>query len=223
MEQINKIKTDWKEIILAYPDLEKLLQNLKKEEQIFEGNFDIYPPKDLIFECFNYFNACDTKVLILGQDPYHGKGQACGLCFAVNENTTVPRSLNNIRNELVLNLGIDLKSVNLQYWAEQKILLLNSALTVLSKCPGSFLKLWLPFTKYIIETLNQQENSIVFVAWGAFAHKQLSKIDQTKHHLLVSSHPSPLSAYKPYKQFPPFKGSKVFEKINSLLKDKIYW
>ena len=223
MDSIAQIKTNWKQIILDYPHLDSLLHNMKVEKKKFQGHLKIFPPNNLIFECFNHFNVEDTKVLILGQDPYHGEGQACGLCFAVPTEKKAPPSLNNIRNELVLDCGIDLKSTNLKYWALQGVLLLNGALTVLEKKPTSFLKMWAPFTRYIIDYLNKAQYPIVFVAWGAFAYTQLSKIDKTKHHLIVSSHPSPLSAYRKYKTFHSFHGSKPFSTINSLLKKPIHW
>ena len=103
-----------------------------------------------IFKCFHYFNTEDTKVVILGQDPYHGKDQAIGLCFGVSKKTKIPPSLRNIQNELVTDIGIDLTSKTLEHWAEQGVLLLNAALTVRMRSPASHMKIWLPFTKYII-------------------------------------------------------------------------
>ena len=153
-------------------------------------------------------------MVILGQDPYHGEGQATGLCFAVNENVKIPPSLRNIKNHLNLDQGVQLTDTTLRGWAQQGVLLLNSALTVRKGNPSSHMTVWLPFTKYIIDYLNRMQTGIVFVAWGSFAYDKLKDIDEKKHGLIVSSHPSPFSAYRNLKTFPPFLSSYPFTKIN---------
>ena len=117
-------------------------------------------------------------------------------------------------------MNCELKDYSLEHWAKQNILLLNSALTVEEKKPSSHIKLWSPFTEYILTTINNDLSNVIFVAWGAHSHNLCSKIkiDSSKHHLLISSHPSPLSAYKKYKNYPSFLGSKVFSNINNILK-----
>ena len=163
------------------------------------------------------FELEDTKVVIIGQDPYHGVNQATGLCFGINNNTKIPPSLKNIAKELKNDLNIELKDYTLEYWAKQGILLLNSSLTVTKGKPGSHIQKWNKFTSFIIDELNKLNTSIIFVAWGSFAHNKLKDINLEKHKLLVSSHPSPLSVYKQYKSYPAFNGSKPFSKINNLL------
>ena len=214
---INDIPTDWKKVLLDYPDLDQIQSFLKREKILFDSSLPIFPAPENIFRCFHYRNVANTKVVILGQDPYHGKGQAIGLCFGVNKETKVPPSLRNIIKEL----GKDgkLKDTSLEQWAKQGVLLLNTALTVRQKSPASHMKIWLPFTKYIIHHLNETQKNIVFIAWGAFAYDKLAYIDQTKHKLLVSSHPSPLSAYRMFGEAPAFKGSQPFSKVNEYLKE----
>ena len=182
-----------------------------------ESDISIFPKQEDIFKCFQYFQIYETKVVILGQDPYHGPNQATGLCFGTNSKP--PPSLKNIRAELKSDTGIDLTDYTLESWAKQGILLLNSSLSVIQGKPSSQMKLWTQFTNLIIEELNKLPNPIIFVAWGAFAHEKLKFIDTNKHHLIVSSHPSPLSVFKNYKTYPPFFQSKPFSKINNLLKN----
>lgn len=220
---MENISTNWKNIIEKYPKLNEIFDFLQQERIDFRDTLEIYPQEDKIFKSFNFFDIEKTKVVILGQDPYHGPNQATGLSFAVSNKNKTPPSLRNIQNELVYDIGVDLLSKNLEHWAKQGVLLLNSALTVRQKTPASHMKIWLPFTKFIIDYLNNTCHGIVFVAWGAFAYDKLKDIDLSKHKLIVSSHPSPLSASRKYRDFPSFKGSKPFSKINSFLKDKIVW
>ena len=220
---ILEIPTDWKDIILKYPKINEVSTFLEKESEKFSGILEILPRLSDIFKCFTYFNSENTKVVILGQDPYHGLNQATGLCFAVNDGQKSPPSLNNIKNELVTDIGVDLPTNTLKHWAKQGILLLNSALTVRQKSPASHMSIWLPFTKYIIDYINRNCQKVIFVAWGAFAYDKLKDVDKEKHHLIVSSHPSPLSARRKFKTFPSFLGSKPFSKINSYLEKKIIW
>ena len=217
------VQTDWKDLIEKYPKLDEIFQFLKREKHTFNGNLDIYPPNDKIFRCFQYFNIEETKVVILGQDPYHGPKQATGLCFGVDDSLKAPPSLKNIQKELKNDRNVELESQTLENWAKQGILLLNSALTVRQKTPASHMKIWLPFTKYIIDYLNKHCNGIIFIAWGAFAYDKLKDVNLKNHHLLASSHPSPLSANRPFKSFPSFIGSKPFTEIDNILSKKIHW
>tara|TARA_B110000008_G_C16968642_1_gene563048 strand:+ start:833 stop:1507 length:675 start_codon:yes stop_codon:yes gene_type:complete len=211
------VKKSWKIIFKQY-NLENILNkinSLKKEYADSQLDISIFPKEENIFKCFEYFEVPETKVVILGQDPYHAPEQAIGLCFGTYSKP--PPSLKNISKELKLDTGIDLQNYSLETWAKQGILLLNSSLTVLQGKPSSHMKLWSDFTSLIINELNKSETPIIFVAWGAFAHEKLKNIDTKKHHLIVSSHPSPLSVYKKYKIYPPFDQSKPFSKINNLL------
>ena len=198
----------------------------RRNKLLNEGNINIYPQHKDIFRCFNYFNLIDTKVVILGQDPYHGKDQATGL-DGINNQFKKPPSLKNIEKELLNDLNINLTDQTLEKWAKQNILLLNSALTVIEGKPGSDIKIWSSFTDNIINYINNHCNNVIFLAWGAFAHNKLKSIDTNKHWLLISSHPSPLSCNKKYKNYHEFIGSKPFSKINNILKinnkDTINW
>ena len=223
--EISSIKTGWREIVENWkknnPDeWKKLNENYEKSLD----NLEIFPPKDLIFRCFNYFDPEDTRVVILGQDPYHGKGQAIGLCFGVQQDCKFPPSLRNINKELMNDVGKSIEERrDLIHWAEQGVLMLNASLTVLEKCPNSHMKFWKDFTKYIIEYISKNCEKVVFLAWGAFAHKKMENVDLEKHNLIVSSHPSPLSFKRAYKNHPSFEGSHPFSKINKYLKNNIEW
>lgn len=223
METNNKIKNSWKKLFTKYNNIyEAKNQSLNNILDILKNSiYNIYPKAENIFKCFEYFETNETKVLILGQDPYHGPNQATGLCFGINENVPIPPSLKNIIVELKNDLNINLTNNSLENWAQQKILMLNASLSVIEKKPNSQSVLWSDFTDFIIEELNKNEEPIIFVAWGAFAHNKLKNIDTSKHYLIVSSHPSPLSVYRKYKNFPAFQGSKPFSQINEILqKDK---
>ena len=220
--EVKRLTTGWKEVLLAYPGWAALEDEYKKKVDTFDGHMKIYPSKKNIFRCFNYFEPGETKVVLLGQDPYHSEGQAIGLCFGVNDEMKNPPSLRNIEKELLADVGTKLTSSTLENWAKQGVLLLNASLCVLHKSPSSCMKMWKAFTEYIIHYLNGEAKKVVFVAWGAFAYGRLENIDQTKHILLVSSHPSPLSANRSYKQYPSFIGSRPFSRINSYL-EKIKW
>ena len=142
------ITTDWKDVIERYEGLEKIQEFVDSERKKAQ---DIFPPKHQVFRCFDYFDVKDTKVVILGQDPYHTPNVASGLCFGVADNQKTPPSFRNIQAEMVNDIGVDLKSKTLEYWAQQGVLLLNSALTVVQHKPASHMIIWLPFTKYIID------------------------------------------------------------------------
>lgn len=219
MQNNTKIKDSWKTLFTKYNNkYETKNKSLNNILDSFKNNeYNIYPKSENIFKCFEYFETNETKVLILGQDPYHGLNQATGLCFGINENVPIPPSLKNIIKELKNDLNITLTNNSLENWAQQNILMLNASLTVIEKKPNSQATLWSEFTNFIIEELNNNEEPIIFVAWGAFAHNKLKNIDTSKHSLIVSSHPSPLSVYKKYKNFPAFQGSKPFSQINEIL------
>ena len=209
-----------------YPNnkLSNILHNVSELRDIFAtADLEIYPKQEDILKCFKYFDFENTKVVIIGQDPYHGPNQATGLAFGCN--IKPPPSLKNIENELKSDTNFKITDYTLEKWALQGVLLLNTSLSVLQSKPTSHVTLWNTFTQFIIDKLMNSEKPIVFVAWGAFAHCKLLKLDTNKHHIIVSSHPSPLSVMKPYKQFPPFYNSKPFSKINSLLQqeEKIHW
>ena len=176
-------------------------------------SYAIFPANDLIFNAFNLTRPSNIKVVILGQDPYHGKGQAHGLSFSVPNGVKIPPSLRNIFKELQSDLNHS-KSCNgnLESWSKQGILLLNSTLTVKEKKAGSHQKLgWELFTDSIIKRISDKNEGVVFLLWGAFAQKKSILIDARKHHILTTTHPSPFSAYK------GFLGCKHFSKTNKLL------
>lgn len=174
-----------------------------------------YPPGKDIFTAFDHFSFQDTKVVILGQDPYHGPGQANGLCFSVADGVAHPPSLGNIFKEIQSDLGMDIPtSGNLERWASQGVLLLNATLTVRAHQAGSHQKKgWEQFTDVVIETLSRKRENIIFLLWGGYAKKKGSKIDTYKHHVLTSGHPSPLSANRGY-----WFGNRHFSKTNQILK-----
>ena len=203
----------WKEIFKNYPKRNKLgitVDNINKKRQ----TATIYPPKELVFKVFD-LPLQDIKVVILGQDPYHNPGQACGLSFSVNDGVPLPKSLINIYKELYDDLGITpAKTGNLEKWFKQGIFLLNSVLTVEEYSPASHSNVgWQDFTDYIIETISQKNNNVVFVLWGSYARSKKTLIDSSRHKIIESPHPSPLSAYR------GFFGSKVFSRINSYLEE----
>lgn len=173
-----------------------------------------FPPKDLIFSALNCCNFDDLKVVILGQDPYHGLGQANGLCFSVNDGVSFPPSLINIFKELESDLNIPIAiSGNLERWAKQGILLLNATLTVREGEAGSHQnKGWEEVTDTIIKKINDEKEGVVFLLWGSYAKKKGAFIDRNKHFVLESGHPSPLSANRGL-----WFGNKHFSKTNALL------
>lgn len=191
----------------------QVLQAFLEAEQ--QAGKTIYPPADQIFTALNLTPLTDVKVVVLGQDPYHGPGQAHGLSFSVPSTVTkLPPSLKNIYKELNADLGLPIASIgNLTYWAEQGVLLLNAILTVEAKNAGSHQKQgWEIFTDRIIQLLSERCEGLVFVLWGAYAQKKSALIDESKHLVLKGIHPSPLSAHR------GFFGSKPFSHINQYLR-----
>lgn len=174
----------------------------------------IYPPGNLIFNAFEKTPFDELRVVILGQDPYHGEGQAHGLSFSVPRGIAPPRSLLNIFKEIQEDLGIEMPANygNLEKWAKQGVLLLNAALTVRAAEPLSHAKYgWAEFTDAIIRKISDERTGIIFLLWGKFAQEKQALIDETKHFILKAAHPSPLSADK------GFFGCKHFSKTNQLL------
>lgn len=173
----------------------------------------IYPKGSEIFAAFNFTPFNEVKVIILGQDPYHGPGQAHGLCFSVNEGVPFPPSLLNIFKEIQTDCGLSIpKSGNLQRWAIQGVLLLNTILTVeANKAASHQKKGWELFTDAVISVLSEQKEGLIFLLWGKHAQQKANLIDSRKHHLLLAAHPSPLSAYN------GFFGCKHFSKTNQIL------
>jgi len=175
--------------------------------------YTILPENDVIFNAFNFTTPSNIKVVILGQDPYHGKGQANGLSFSVPNGVKTPPSLRNIFKELQSDLKHSIPSNgNLESWAKQGVLLMNAILTVREKKAGSHQKLgWEIFTDSIIKKLSEEKEGVIFLLWGAFAQKKSALIDTNKHHILTTTHPSPFSAYR------GFLGCKHFSKTNKIL------
>lgn len=183
-----------------------------------------YPPKNEIFRAFELCPLEKVKVVIIGQDPYHGPGQAHGLCFSVNDGVKKPPSLVNIFKELESDIKVPIPSSgNLTRWAEQGVLMLNAVLTVRKSSPGSHAnKGWEVFTDAVIEHINEQCENVIFLLWGGYAQKKGKKIDTHKHLILKSGHPSPLSANRGH-----WFGNQCFSKTNAYLKSvgkiKIEW
>jgi uracil-DNA glycosylase len=175
----------------------------------------VYPPGGLIFNAFNLCPFDNVKAVILGQDPYHGPGQAHGLCFSVRDNIGFPPSLINIFKEIDLDMGYGRPSSgNLERWSQQGVLLLNATLTVREHQAGSHQKKgWEQFTDNVISIINRDKQNIVFFLWGAYAQKKGESIDRSKHLVLESVHPSPLSASR------GFFGNKHFSRCNNYLKE----
>ena len=171
----------------------------------------VYPPRDKVFQALKTTNLEEVKVVILGQDPYHGPGQAQGLSFSVPDDISAPPSLQNILKELAEDVGLKL-SHDLTPWAEQGVLLLNACLTVpAGQANGHAGLIWEEFTDAVIRLVSQEEEHVVFILWGAYARKKKSLIDASKHLIIESAHPSPLSAYR------GFFGSRPFSRANAYL------
>jgi len=202
----------WSELLREEARKDYLFLLEKKIEEAYASSI-CFPPKEKIFEAFALCSPKDVRVVILGQDPYHGAGEAHGLAFSVRQGIKSPPSLRNIFKELESEFGIDLtRSTDLSPWAEQGVLLLNSVLSVEKDKAGSHSKWgWEEFTNAVISFLSRENKHVVFVLWGDYARKKKNLIDFSKHAVIESAHPSPLSSYR------GFFGSKPFSKINSLL------
>lgn len=207
-----KIEPSWKERLQAEfekPYFSDIVNFVKQE--ISEGKA-VYPPGGCILNAFNKTPFDEVKVVILGQDPYHGKGQAHGLCFSVPHGIKPPPSLGNIFKEIKDDLGIDPPNHGcLEKWAEQGVFLLNAILTVRASEPTSHSKIgWETFTDAVIRKISDDKQGVVFMLWGNFARAKKALIDTAKHYVLESAHPSPFSATR-------FFGCRHFSKVNELL------
>ena len=178
-----------------------------------DSKYVVYPPGSMIFNAFNRTPFENIKVVIIGQDPYHGAGQANGLCFSVSDGIPPPPSLKNIFKELHADLGFEIPvSGNLEKWADQGVLLLNACLTVRAGQPASHQNIgWEQFTNAVIRLISEEKEGIIFLLWGKFAQQKEVIIDTGKHFLLKAAHPSPFSAYN------GFLGCKHFSKVNEIL------
>ena len=208
-----QIAESWK-IQLANEFQQAYFQKLKDFLSSEKKNHTVYPPGDQIFAAFNHTPFSDVKVVIIGQDPYHGAGQANGLCFSVADGIKKPPSLVNIFKEIHQDLGLNIPdSGNLEHWAQQGVLLLNATLTVRAKNAGSHQKKgWEQFTDACIRKLSSERQNLIFLLWGRFAQNKATLIDSNKHHILTASHPSPFSAHS------GFFGCGHFSKTNELLR-----
>ncbi len=206
------VGNDWDEILKVVWDSPGFNTFYKNILKLYDSK-TIYPLKDNIFNALKYTSYKDTKVVIVGQDPYHEEGQAHGLSFSVQKGIDIPASLQNIYKELQNDLGIKPKdNGDLTGWAKQGVLLLNAVLTVEAHKAGSHRNLgWEPLTDYIIKLLNKKDEPVVFILWGNFAKEKAKLITNPKHYIIMSPHPSPLSAYA------GFFGSKPFSKTNTFL------
>ena len=206
------INSDWRTFLkeeLYSDNFQAIISALQTERNIYT----VFPKDNEIFNAFNITSLKNLKIIILGQDPYHGKEQAHGLSFSVPNGVKTPPSLRNIFKELQADLNVPVSpNGNLSHWAKQGVLLLNATLTVREKEAGSHQKLgWENFTDRIIDKISKNKEGIIFLLWGAFAQKKSILIDVKKHHILTAAHPSPFSAYR------GFFGCKHFSKTNKIL------
>lgn len=206
------LNNDWTKFLQDQIESDSFKLILKKVD-LERKRFIIYPKNELVFYAFNKTPLSKVKVVILGQDPYHGKNQAHGLSFSAPNGIKNPPSLRNIFKELNSDLKIPIsENGDLTSWAKQGVLLLNACLTVREKEAGSHQKIgWENFTNVVISKLSEEKEGVVFLLWGAFAQKKAYLIDSEKHYILQTSHPSPFSAYR------GFLGCKCFSKTNVIL------
>lgn len=207
-----KIEQSWKSALteeFGKPYFESLVRFLHAEKAAGKV---IYPPGSLIFNAFNLTPLPDVKVVIIGQDPYHGPGQAMGLSFSVPDGIPAPPSLKNIFHEIETDLGVRMSGrPNLEGWARQGVLLLNSVLTVEAGQPTSHSRIgWMEFTDAVIRTLSERRSGLVFLLWGRFAQEKQALIDTSKHYVLTAAHPSPLARGA-------FFGCRHFSRTNQIL------
>lgn len=210
-----RIDLSWKDRLkdeFEKPYFQTLTEFVRAEYQ----TATVYPPGKEIFRAFDVCHFDDVRVVIIGQDPYHGAGQANGLCFSVRENVRIPPSLVNIFKEIEQDLGRPFPpNGDLERWAKQGVLLLNATLTVRASSPGSHQnKGWETFTDAVIRGISEEREGVVFLLWGSYAQKKGEVIDRRKHLVLMSAHPSPFSANR------GFLGCKHFSKTNEYLKSK---
>ena len=211
-----EIHSSWKDTLqeeFTKPYFKQLLSFVQSK---YESK-TIYPPQNKVFAAFDWCKWQEVKVVIIGQDPYHGPNQANGLCFSVSDEIAHPPSLVNIFKELKTDLGLDIPiSGNLERWADQGVLMLNATLTVEAHQAGSHQKKgWETFTDAVIQKISNEKEGVVFLLWGGYAQKKGRKIDATKHHILKSGHPSPLSANRGF-----WFGNKHFSATNEYFRVK---
>lgn len=218
-----KIEPSWKKVLSAEFEKDYFAQLTEFVKSEYKSA-TVYPPPKFIFRAFELTPFDQVKVVIIGQDPYHWEGQANGLCFAVNKGVKLPPSVQNIYKEIATDLGRppSYPDGDLEEWAKQGVLLLNSTLTVRAHSPASHQKKgWEDFTDAVVKVLSEQKENLVFILWGAYAQKKGLVIDETKHLVIKSPHPSPFSAYT------GFFGSRPFSKCNDYLsllgQDPIIW
>ncbi len=203
--------TTWTEILAPIKNTEYFRELWAKVENEYNTQ-QCFPPRNQIFRALELTPFGDVEVVIIGQDPYHNDFQANGLCFSVSEEVKAPPSLKNILIELQNDLGIERTSKDLQDWAKQGVLMLNTTLTVRAHSPNSHKDLgWEKFTNFIIKEISDKKENVVFVLWGAFAQKKVEFINPAQHFIVQSAHPSPFSVYR------GFFGSRPFSKINEYL------
>ena len=213
---VDSISKDWLTHLqgeFSEPYMQELIQFLEEEKR---QNKTIFPEFEDIFSAFSITPLKKVKVVIFGQDPYHGQGQAHGLAFSVKPGVKIPPSLRNMYKELETDIGFETPDHgHLIKWAEQGVLLLNAVLTVEEAKAGSHQKKgWEKFTDKVVQTLNDECEDLIFILWGSHAHKKGKNIDTDKHHIIKGPHPSPLSAYR------GFFGCKHFSQTNEYLKSK---
>lgn len=212
MKKRKPINNDW-DIVLKNEfqkqSFKKMITIIAKEREIY----NVFPDEKRVFTAFKLSSFAKTKVVIIGQDPYHSKQQANGLAFSVAKGKKIPPSLLNIFKELKSDLKINTtNNGDLKNWADQGILLLNTILTVREKLPGSHRNIgWEDFTDSVISKLSSKKSGLIFLLWGSYAQNKISLINTKRHHILKTTHPSPFSAYK------GFMGCKHFSKTNDLL------
>lgn len=216
------LPTQWQEVLQSEIEKPYFSELMDFVDNAYQTK-TIYPPKEQIFNAFKECALDNVKVVILGQDPYHDEGQANGLCFSVNNGVKLPPSLVNIFKEIERNFGLAIPTNgDLTRWAAQGVLLLNASLTVEAHQAGSHQgKGWETFTDAVIRYLGEEKDGVVFILWGAYAQKKAAFIDDQKHLILKSAHPSPLSVYR------GFIGNKHFILTNDYLKlqgkEEIKW
>ncbi len=216
-----RIEDSWRKVLES--EFEKpYFKRLTESVRFAYETETVYPHPKNVFRAFDLTPLPEVKVVILGQDPYHGPKQAHGLAFSVEDGTDIPPSLQNMYKELKNDLGVERTSGDLSDWAKQGVLLLNSTLTVRAGTAGAHQTFgWETFTDEVIATISREREKVVFLLWGAFAIGKRRFIDETKHHVLTAPHPSPLSAYR------GFLGCKHFSLTNDYLKkndlDPINW
>ncbi len=224
---IDCIKTDWKNVLidLVIPYEKQINDFINSELEIYKDNLEILPPQHVIFNAFNQFNIEDLKVVIIGQDVYPTKGDGMGLCFSVSQPSLsevkrCPPSLRNIFKELEAEYGIKRINTDLTDWANQGVLMLNTALTVREGCAGSHIKIWKNFTRDIIKYIANNNKQIVYILWGEHAISYANMINEKENCILTHSHPSPLARKS-------FVGCNHFTKCNDMLslynKTQIKW